>query len=81
VWDSSVEAGEFYDLAGQAIEKRFSTKAMPGTASLVKKYSANGRSVQLTTAEIGGRPVVIYEDLPSGASPNIINPAAVKLVQ
>jgi len=27
VWDSHVEAGEFYDLAGQAIEKRFSTKA------------------------------------------------------
>jgi len=81
VWDSSVEAGEFYDIAGQAIEKRFSTKSVAGGSNLVKKYSAAGRSLQLTTTEIGGRPVVIYEDLPSGANPSIVNPANVKLVQ
>ena len=81
VWDSSVEAGEFYDLAGQAIEKRFSTKAAAGSPNLVKRYLAAGRSLQLTTTEIGGRPIVIYEDLPSGANPNIVNPATVKLAQ
>ena len=81
VWDSSVEAGEFYDIAGQAIEKRFSTKAVAGPSNLVKKYSASGRSLQLSTVEIAGRPVVIYEDLPAGANPNIINTAQVKLVQ
>jgi hypothetical protein len=81
VWDSSVEAGEFYDLVGRAIEKRFSTKAGAGSSNLVKKYSASGRALQLTTTEIGGRPVVIYQDLPSGASPNILNPATVKLAQ
>jgi hypothetical protein len=80
VWDSSVEAGEFYDLAGQAIEKRFSTK--PAAASgLIKKYSAGGRALQLSTVEIGGRPVVIYEDLPAGANPNIVDPSKVQLVQ
>ena len=81
VWDSPVEAGEFYDLAGQAIEKRFSTKAAAGSTNLVKKYSAAGRALQLTTEEIAGRPVVIYQDLPAGANPNIINPAQVKLAQ
>src|SRR5467141_1974065 len=75
VWDSSVEAGEFYDLAGRAIEKRFSTKAAKGSTDLVKKYSASFRSIQPATTEISGRPVVIYQDLPSGASPNILNPA------
>lgn len=79
VWDSSVDAGEFYDLAGQAIEKRFSTKAT-GSAT-VKKYSAGGRALQLSTVEIGGRPVVIYEDLPAGANPNIIDASRVQLVQ
>ncbi|MGH7651830.1 MAG: hypothetical protein ACREMS_08290 [Gemmatimonadaceae bacterium] len=79
VWDSSVDAGEFYDLAGQAIEKRFSTKAT-GTGT-VKKYSAGGRVLQLSTVEIAGRPVVIYEDLPAGANPSIVDPARVKLVQ
>ena len=81
VWDSPVEAGEFYDLAGQAIEKRFSTKAATGARSGGKQYSVSDRALQLTTVEIAGRPVVIYEDLPRGANPNIINPAQVKLPQ
>jgi hypothetical protein len=81
VWDSSVEAGEFYDIAGQAIEKRFSTKLATGSSNLVKKYAAGDRALQLSTVEIAGRPVVIYEDLPVGANPNIINAAQVKLVQ
>jgi hypothetical protein len=81
VWDSSVEAGEFYDIAGQAIEKRFSTKLATGSSNLVKKYAAGDRALQLSTVEIAGRPVVIYEDLPVGANPNIINAAQVRLVQ
>src|SRR3954471_303554 len=81
VWDSSVEAGEFYDIAGQAIEKRFSTKLAAGSTNLLKKYAAGGRSLQLSTVEIAGRPVVIYEDLPVGANPSIINTAQVRLVQ
>src|SRR4051812_2018979 len=81
VWDSPVEAGEFYDVAGRAIEKRFSTKAASGGTSAARKYSASGRSLQLSTVEIGGRPVVIYEDLPEGANLNVVNAAQVKLVQ
>jgi len=81
VWDSPVEAGEFYDIAGRAIEKRFTTKAAAASTSLVKKYSAGGRTLQLSTVEVGGRPVVIYEDLPAGANVNIVDPAQVRLVQ
>jgi hypothetical protein len=81
VWDSSVEAGEFYDIAGRAIEKRFTTKATAASTSLVKKYSTGNRTLQLSTVEVGGRPVVLYEDLPADANVNIVNPAQVKLVQ
>jgi hypothetical protein len=79
VWDSQVEAGEFYHLASQAVEARYSTKATAGSTDLVKKYSAAGRTVQVSTLEIQGRPVVIYADVPAGANPNIINPAQVTL--
>ncbi|HEY1953435.1 MAG TPA: hypothetical protein VGG76_11585 [Gemmatimonadaceae bacterium] len=79
VWDSPVEAGEFFHLAGQAIEKRFSTKAVAASTDLVKKYSANGRTLQLSTLEIQGRPTVIYVDVPAGASTSILNPAQVTL--
>lgn len=81
VWDSPVEAGEFYDLAGQAIERRFKTKAKTGAASSGRSFSAAGRTVQLTTAEVQGRPVVIYVDVPQGASANIIQPGQVRLAQ
>jgi hypothetical protein len=80
VWDSPVEAGEFYDIGGQAIEKRFNTKAT-GATSMVKRFSAPGRTIQLTTAEIEGRPTVIYVDVPAGAKTDIIVPAQVRLSQ
>jgi hypothetical protein len=79
VWDSPVEAGEFLHLAGQSVEARYSTKAASGSTALVKNYSAAGRTLQLSTLEIQGRPAVIYVDVPAGANPNIINPAQVTL--
>jgi hypothetical protein len=81
VWDSTVEAGEFYHIAGQAIEKWFNTKAKAGPASTVKTFSAAGRSIQLTTEEIQGRPVVIYVDVPQGANPSIVQASQVTLAQ
>ena len=81
VWDSPVEAGEFFHMAGQSVEKRYSTKAAKGSTDLVKKYSAEGRTLQVSTMEIQGRPVVIYVDVPAGANPSIINPAQVTLKQ
>jgi hypothetical protein len=79
VWDSSVEAGEFFHLAGQTVEKRYSTKSGKGSTDLVKKYSGAGRTLQVSTMEIQGRPVVIYVDIPAGADPNIVNSAQVTL--
>lgn len=79
VWDSPVEAAEFYDIADQAIQKRFSVKATAGKLS--KSYSPAGRAVQLSTAEIGGRPVVIFVDVPAGASTNVLDLSQVTLKQ
>jgi hypothetical protein len=81
VWDSPVEAGEFFHLAGQAVEARYSTKAGKSSTDLVKNYSATGRTLQVSTMEIQGRPVVIYVDIPAGANPNIINPTQVTLTE
>jgi hypothetical protein len=81
VWDSPVEAGEFYDLLGRAVERRFDTKAKTGASSGGRSFSASGRSIQLSTAEVQGRPVVIYADVPQGANTNIIQPGQVRLTQ
>ena len=78
VWDSPTDAGEFYDLLGDAVAKRFTTKAAAGAAGS-KTYSANGRTIQISTLEVGGRPAVSYVDVPAGASTSIIQPMQVKL--
>ncbi len=80
VWDSPTEAGEFFDLLNLAVAKRFDTKAATSSAE-VKTYSANGRSIQISTAEIQGRPTVLYVDVPAGANPLIIQPAQIKLTE
>jgi len=81
VWDSSVEAGEFFDLAGQAIEKRFDVKAATSANKSDKSYSSRDRALRLTAAEVQGRPVVIYVDVPKGANTSIIQTGQVRLTQ
>src|SRR6476469_6644819 len=81
VWDSQIEAGEFFDLAGKAVQKRFDVKPSGNDSTLVKRISGQGRTVQLNAVEIGGRPVVIYVDVPAGASTTIIDPSQVRLSQ
>jgi hypothetical protein len=81
VWDSSVDAGEFYDVAGRGIERRFNTTGVVSADKLSRTYAAGSRRLQLTTAEIGGRPMVVYVDVPAGASTAIVQPAQVTLTQ
>jgi len=81
VWDSPVEAGEFFDFAGQAVAKRFGVKAAPSASNTEKTYSTGDRSFRLTATEVQGRPVVIYVDVPKGANTSIIQAGQVRLTQ
>jgi hypothetical protein len=80
VWDSPVEAGEFFHIAGEAIEKRFGAK-LAGTGNTDKSYSSSDRLRRLTATEIQGRSVVIYVDVPKGANTSIIQTGQVRLTQ
>ncbi len=81
VWDSPVEAGEFFHLAGQAVEKRFAVKPAGSAGNTEKSYSTGDRSLRLTATEVQGRPVVIYVDVPKGANTSIIQAGQVRLTQ
>ena len=81
VWDSPVEAGEFFDIAGQGIEKRFGAKAATSADKSEKSYSAGDRSLRLIATEAQGRPLVIYVDVPRGANTSIVQPGQVTLTQ
>ncbi|HVF40101.1 MAG TPA: hypothetical protein VM939_09375 [Gemmatimonadaceae bacterium] len=81
VWDSGVEASEYFDLLGQAVAKRY--KLTPGGAAgdVTKTYSAPGRTIQISTTEVGGRPVVLYVDVPAGAPTGVLDLSKLTMTQ
>jgi hypothetical protein len=79
VWDSKIDAGEFYDLIDTVILKRFRNAKPRSADGASRVYEAAGRKVQVTTAEIGGRAVVLYVDVPAGAPLDVIDLSRVTL--
>jgi hypothetical protein len=78
VWDSAVEAGEFHDVMMAALEGK---TLVGGTAvsESTRVYTNGGRTAQLITAEVGGRPLVIYTDAPASVTGELIDPAGIRL--
>jgi hypothetical protein len=81
VWDSPVEASEFRDLVQEAVRKRYKgvTTATAGAESTV--FNGAGRTVEVRAAEVGGRPVVVYVDVPRGASTAVVDINRVTLTE
>jgi hypothetical protein len=81
VWDTQADASEFFDLVGKVVTKRYKATTSSPAGSTVRNYSGAGRSIQTSTAEVGGRPVVLYVDVPSGASTSVLDINQVGLKQ
>ncbi|MGQ0648290.1 MAG: hypothetical protein ACT4P7_12040 [Gemmatimonadaceae bacterium] len=79
VWDTSVDAAEFYDLVDTALLKRFEDiKPVQGSGDR-RVYSTRGRTIAVTAATLHGRPCVLYVDVPAGSNVNVIDLAKVVL--
>ena len=81
VWDSPAEAAEFFDLLGRVATARYKVGTSSLAGSSTRLYNGGGRSVQITTEEVGGRPVVVWVDVPAGVATSVIDFSAVKLEQ
>jgi len=79
VWDSAVDASEFFDMMNTVVDKRYGMKASSAPGATTRTYTASGRTVEISTDEIGGRPTVVYVDVPAGASTKVIDLSQVKL--
>ena len=79
VWDSAVDASEFFDMINQVVEKRYGVKSSGGAGTTSRTYTGKGRTVEVSTTEASGRPVVVYVDIPAGASTKVIDVSQVKL--
>ena len=65
--------GEFYDLVDTSILKRFRNAKPRSADGASRVYDASGRTIQLTTAEVDGRAVVLYVDVPTGAPTDVLD--------
>jgi hypothetical protein len=89
VWDSQIDAVEFYGLAERTVDRRFGpsvartlTAAQAGGGMTIgRAYTIAGRSITVATGEIGGRPVVAYFDVPAGDDWAVLDLARVRLQQ
>ncbi|MCR4341484.1 MAG: hypothetical protein NUW01_16525 [Gemmatimonadaceae bacterium] len=78
VWDSAVEAGEFREVMQSALERK---TLVGGSAEseTTRVYTNMGRTSRLITAEVGGRPLVIYTDAPASVAGELVDIAGIKL--
>jgi hypothetical protein len=77
VWDSRVDAAEFMSAIDGVVEDRFHVK--PTVTGERRRYEANARTIVVNVKDVGGRPVVLYVDVPTGASTGIVDLGAVKV--
>ncbi|HEX5581806.1 MAG TPA: hypothetical protein VFX39_09530 [Gemmatimonadaceae bacterium] len=67
VWDGPVDAAEFYDVIDLALRKRYRDLRAENTSPQERRYTGGDRAMRVTATEVGGRPAVLYVDMPRGA--------------
>ena len=79
VWDTSIDAAEFFDLLDASMIKRHNGRIVPGGSGTTRSYGASGRRILLQISDINGRPVILYVDAPAGVTPRLLDLAKVTL--
>lgn len=78
VWDTPTDAAEFVSALQDAMAKRYGGRST-GSGGGARTITGGGRVVRITPGESGGRDVVLFVDVPQGASPAVMDLARVKL--
>ena len=78
VWDSALQAATYTDALIRATARR--TGALEhNVGSGGATFAPKGRAVSILPETIGGRPVIIYSDLPDGMSAGVIDAGAITI--
>lgn len=77
VWDSPVDAAEFVNVMTDAMARRY--RRMGDTTAIGRELTGRGRHARLTQREVDGRDVVLYVDVPAGASLDVLDLARIQL--
>ncbi|HSA55785.1 MAG TPA: hypothetical protein VLE53_08770 [Gemmatimonadaceae bacterium] len=79
VWDTSIDAAEFFDLFDAALIKRHGEVRPGASTGTTRSYGTRGRRLTLTISDVGARPVILFTDVPPGVSPRVIDLSRVTL--
>jgi hypothetical protein len=79
LWDTPVDAAQFRDATERTIERRFGVAVGAGGTGNTRRFTAKGRTIELTAAMVLGKAAVLYTDVPAGTSTNLIDLAKVTL--
>lgn len=73
VWDTPVDAAEFVDALGRAIQLRYRVAAPKIGPVEARTYTGRDRTVVITTREISGKQAVLVVDVPNGVPPRLVD--------
>ncbi|MFN2397546.1 MAG: hypothetical protein ABR543_02715 [Gemmatimonadaceae bacterium] len=79
VWDTQVDAAEFYGAMSDVIAKRFGSPAARERPDGGISFTSRGRALSLWAGSVADRPLVLYTDLPEGASAVSVDPRSITL--
>lgn len=79
LWDTSIDAAEFFDMLDASMIKRHGGRIVPSGTGTTRTYGASNRRIFLSISDINGRPVVLYVDAPTGVNPRLLDLSKVTL--
>ena len=77
VWETPGDAAEFMSAIDDVMRARFNVR--PRVTGERRHFDAPKRTIEVDVREVGGRPVVLYVDVPAGASTAIVDFSKVKV--
>ncbi|MEP6492275.1 MAG: hypothetical protein ABJF01_06340 [bacterium] len=77
VWDTPGDGAEFMAAIDAVVAKRFNVK--PRVTGELRHFDAGKRTIEVNVREIDGRPVVLYVEVPAGASTALVDFSKVKV--
>ena len=79
VWDTSIDAADFFSSLEIGYSKRFPATRSLAAAGQLRTYRSGERIIGFASGEVGGRPVVIFTDVPDGVRPDLLDLSKVTL--
>ena len=78
-WDTPIDAAEFVDALDTALPARYKGLQQRSHGTDRRRFEGGGRTVEVDAVTVDGHPVVLLTDVPAGVSPDLVDPARIRI--